>query len=55
MTDEEWNRDPRTVAHRKETVAMIHEYLARLEAAERNMARLALKLKAANEREAVAP
>jgi hypothetical protein len=39
MTDEEWNRDPRTKALRKEVLTLSLEYLKRIEGLERQLER----------------
>jgi N-glycosylase/DNA lyase len=49
MTDEEWNRDPRTVALRKEILTLSLEYLERIKGLERQLEQEAGRRRRADE------
>ena len=49
MTDEEWNRDPRTVALREEILPMSLEYLERIKGLERRLEQEAGRRRRADE------
>ena len=49
MTDEEWSRDPRTVATRKEILTLSLEYLERIKGLERQLEQEAGRRRRADE------